>query len=136
MEEMWRQRGAFALMILHTVSMGIVLFGPYLTNRIGVLIFLVGYNITIITGWYLFGGCWLTMLEQKLQGNTDTYADGSEKSYVTIFLQETLGWDERVGYYLITFIPVINSGVALSKIYLQYTKLAILSQYSNAIVMV
>ena len=108
----------FTLMMIHNISMFIVLCGPYLTNNIGILIFLVAYNIILITGWYVFGGCWLTMLEQHLQGNTDKYEDGSEKSYITIFLQNTFGLDEKLIYYVVTSVPVINSGVALTKIYL------------------
>lgn len=110
----------FFLMTFHNISMFIVLCGPYFTNNITLLIFIIGYNIALITGWYIFGGCWLTMLEQKLQGNTDKYADGSEKSYISTYLQEYLGINEKVIYYTFTFIPVFNSIVALCKIYTQF----------------
>jgi hypothetical protein len=118
MDELWNKICVGSLMMIHNISMFVVLCGPYLTSNLSVLLFLVFYNIILITGWYIFGGCWLTMLEQKIQGNTDTYADGSEKSYVTIFLEETFGLDEKIIYYIITFIPVINSAVALWKVYL------------------
>jgi len=118
MDELWNKICVGSLMMIHNISMFVVLCGPYLTSNLSVLLFLVFYNIILITGWYIFGGCWLTMLEQKIQGNADTYADGSEKSYVTIFLEDTFGLDEKIIYYIITFIPVINSAVALWKIYL------------------
>ena len=118
MDELWNKICVGSLMMIHNISMFVVLCGPYLTSNPSVLLFLVFYNIILITGWYIFGGCWLTMLEQKIQGNADTYADGSEKSYVTIFLEDTFGLDEKIIYYIITFIPVINSAVALWKIYL------------------
>lgn len=118
MDELWNKICVYSLMMIHNISMFVVLCGPYLTSNLGMLLFLVFYNIILITGWYIFGGCWLTMLEQKIQGNADTYADGSEKSYVTIFLEDTFGLDEKMIYYIITFIPVINSATALWKIYL------------------
>jgi len=118
MDELWNKICVGSLMMIHNISMFVVLCGPYLTSNLSMLLFLVFYNIILITGWYIFGGCWLTMLEQKIQGNTDTYADGSEKSYVTIFLEDTFGLDEKIIYYIITFIPVINSAVALWKVYL------------------
>ena len=117
MDDLLRKIALYSLMAFHNVSMFVVLFGPYLTNDLFFLILLIAYNIALITGWYIFNGCWLTQLEQQFQDDIETYENGNEKSYVSTFLQDMLGIDEKIVYYFITFVPVFNSAVGLYKIY-------------------
>lgn len=117
MIELQRKFMLYLLIAFHNVSMFIVSFGPYLTNNLLFLLLLVFYNIALISGWYIFNGCWLTQLEQTFQDNVENYENGNEKSFITTFLQNTFGIDEMVIYYFITFVPIINSAVCLWKIY-------------------
>ena len=53
-----------------------------------------------------------TPIEQYLEGNNEKFEDGSAKSFISIFLEKVLG-GEKVTFYIITFIPFINTLVAL-----------------------
>lgn len=69
----------------------------------------------MITCWYLLGHCIFTPIEQYLEGNIVKYEDGSVKSFITVFFEKYLGGEKNV-FYIVTFIPVINTIVSLWKI--------------------
>ena len=71
--------------------------------------------------WYLFNNCFLTDIEYTLSNEkTNKYKDGSDKSFITIFLEKNLFINEKVLFYIFTLTPVFNAIICLIKIYYLY----------------
>lgn len=109
--------------ILHTLYIIFSIFGPYLFNDIKILCLLIFFYIATITQWYLFNSCLLTDIEYSLSDqNITKYKDGSSKSFIVNFLEKKLNINEKILYYIFTFIPVFNAFVCLIKILYLYNK--------------
>lgn len=105
----------YFIKIIHIIQSISLLIGPYIINNFLLLSLLLLSYIILLTCWYFFGCCFLTHIEQFLEGNIIKYEDGSVKSFITTFLENFLGSEKNV-LYLITFLPLINSIFVLYKI--------------------
>ena len=102
------------LTILHTAYAIFLLIGPFLSNNLTYLSFLIFMYIMLITSWGVYGECVLTGMENE--ANPDKYADGKNKNYIAKFLENVTGLHEMIIYYFMYLVPVVNSGVALWKL--------------------
>lgn len=109
------------LKTLHVLYVIFSLIAPYIFNDIKMLLFLIFLYILTLAQWYIFNKCLLTGIEYKLSDNkTNKYKDGTDKSFMTVFLEENFNLDETTVYYFFTMIPIINGIVCIIKIYYIY----------------
>ena len=122
----------YLVKFLHISQSIILSIGPYITNNIQLLSLLIICYVLLITFWYLFDHCIWSPIEQYLEGNVIKYEDGSLKSFITVFFEKILGGEKNV-YYIVTFIPVVNTIVALLKInyFILYPKMDTFNDSSN-----
>lgn len=52
--------------IIHITVSFLVTIGPFLFTDRYILYFIIILDIAIVYNWYLYGGCFLTIMEQKL----------------------------------------------------------------------
>ena len=109
------------LKTLHVLYVIFSIVAPYIFNDIRILLFLILLYILTLAQWHIFNKCLLTNIEDWLSdAKTIKYKDGSDKSFMSIFLQQTFHLNEKNIYYLFTSIPIINSIVCIIKIYYIY----------------
>jgi len=117
---------------LHVLQSAVLLVGPYITNNYILLSILIAGYMLLMTFWYLYGHCICTPLEQYLEKVDDAevskYEDGNLKSFISVYLEKYLG-GEKIVFYTVTWIPVINMAISLFKlnyiIYLQQAALVV-----------
>jgi hypothetical protein len=108
----------YVVKILHISFLFISLFGPYLTNNYNYLLILLFLYMSTMTQWYLIGKCFLTNIECKLEGiPTKKYADGSDKSFMTTFIEKKFCIGENIIKNIFVLIPFFNFIVCLIKLY-------------------
>jgi hypothetical protein len=109
------------LKTLHVLYIIFTIIAPYIFSDIRILLFLILLYILTLAQWYIFDRCLLTNIEDWLsEKKTIKYKDGSDKSFMTIYLQKNFHISERSVYYLFTMIPIINGIVCVIKIYYIY----------------
>lgn len=101
---------------LHLIQSITFLVGPYITSNVIVLSFLIIGYMLLVTLWYLYGHCIFTPIEQFLDGSSEKYKDGNIKSFIGSHLEKIIG-NEKIILYFTTFVPMVNTIVALYKIY-------------------
>jgi hypothetical protein len=107
--------------LLHIIFEIFIISGPYVFNDIRILLFLLLCYLLVMTQWYLFNSCLLTDIEYKLSGQKSVqYKDGTNKSFMVVFLEKNLNMNEKTLFYIFTLIPVFNSIVCLLKILYTY----------------
>jgi hypothetical protein len=102
---------SFFIKFLHTIITLIVFAGPYITNNIFYLSCFIFCYIFIVTLWYLFGQCFITIIENILDGNKD-----SNNSFVVNEFSLLFGSYTKIIFGL---FPLINTMVCLYKINLK-----------------
>jgi len=109
------------LKTLHVLYVIFSIIAPYIFNDIRILLFMILLYMLTLGQWYIFNKCLLTNIEDWLSDKkTIKYKDGSDKSFMSVFLQDNFNISEKSIYYLFTMIPVINSIVCIVKIYYIY----------------
>ena len=107
--------------LLHILFEIFIILGPYVFNDIRMLLFLLLCYLLVMTQWYLFNSCLLTDIEYKLSGQKSVqYKDGTNKSFMVVFLEKNLNMNEKTLFYIFTLVPVFNSIVCLLKILYKY----------------
>ena len=108
---------SFTLKFFHILFTIIAFIGPLVTNDILVLAFLFVVNALVIFCWVLNGGvCFLSPLEQKLDGVAYKYSKGITKNFMAVCLDKIIK-NEMFTFILITMIPVLNILIISYKIY-------------------
>ena len=99
---------SFILKFFHILFTIIAFVGPLVTNNVLVLAFLFAVNAFVIFCWVINGGvCFLSPLEQKLDGVAYKYSNGVTKNFMAVCLDKILK-NELFTFILITIIPVLN----------------------------
>ena len=96
---------------IHLLLAFIAAFGPFITNNVRFLTLLVAYYIALVTGWYLFGYCWCSTLEEKLDISSK---NNNKNSFITDTFENILG--KTIGNAIIIFTPFFNTLFCLYKI--------------------
>ena len=100
---------------LHCLLPIILLIGPFVLG-IKYLLFLLVINIYIVTGWYLYGKCWLTDVEHIL--NPDQNKTNTKKSFITIAIENQLPFiDDKILLKLISSVPLLSTIICVFRIY-------------------
>jgi hypothetical protein len=96
------------IQIFHFSLCIFALTAPYLTNNNFYLICLIFYYVMVLTIWNINGRCFLTDMENELNGEQN-----SKESYVTSAFSTILGKRTKTVFSL---VPLINTTVCLYKI--------------------
>ena len=99
---------SFFLKAFHVALCLFALIGPYITNNAFYLSLFILYYVSVLTLWHIFGNCFITNIENMLDGKTE-----SKESYVTNLFTLVLGKYTRLVFSL---VPIINTIVCLYKI--------------------
>jgi len=99
---------AYFIQIFHSLLCVFALIAPYLTNNIFYLSCLIFYYAMVLTVWHVNGRCFLTDIENKFRGESN-----SKESYVTNLFSNILGKYTKTVFSL---VPVVNTTVCLYKI--------------------
>jgi len=111
----------FLLKTLHVLYVIFSIVAPYIFNDIRILLFLILLYILTLAQWYIFNKCLLTNIEDWLSDTkTIKYKNGSDKSFMSVFLQQNFHLSEKNIFYLFTMIPIINGIACIIKIYYIY----------------
>ena len=105
----------YLIKTIHVCLVISVIVGPYLVNNILLLSLLIMYNIIMISSWDVYGKCFLTDIEQYLDGTVDIYDDGTSRNFISSFITQYI-CDEKTMLRLFILIPVVNTMVSLWKI--------------------
>lgn len=101
------------LKTIHLLFSFLAAFGPFITNNIRLLTLLILYYITLLTGWYLFGYCCCTALEEKLDGSTKN----NKNSFISDTFENIIGkHNSTIIQAFVVFTPFFNTLVCLYKI--------------------
>jgi hypothetical protein len=107
----------YLLLFIHAISLPIaIILIIFLKNFIIDYLILLYFTIIII-GWILFGNCFLTPIENYLLNKKEFYNDNTERSRITILLEDTLKINKNIIFYFFTFLPIIVIFVIIIKIY-------------------
>jgi hypothetical protein len=111
----------YLLKTLHVLYVIFSIIAPYIFNDIRILLFLILLYILTLAQWYIFNRCLLTNIEDWLSDiKTIKYKDGSDKSFMSVYLQTNFNISEKTIFYLFTLIPIINGIFCIIKIYYIY----------------
>ena len=98
---------------MHICITVIVTFGPLLFANTKILLFIITLNIFVVTGWYLYGYCFLTDIEKILGGATRENND----SFITDTLQQYLSFIPKNAIsILLSWIPFISTVICCYRI--------------------
>ena len=107
---------SFILKFFHILFTIIAFVGPLVTNNVLVLAFLFAVNAFVIFCWVINGGvCFLSPLEQTLDGVVYKYSNGVTKNFMAVCLDKIFK-NELFTFILITIIPVLNIFIIIYKI--------------------
>ena len=112
----------YLILFLHGVSLPISIIIFTFFNFVLIDYLILIYFSFVLIGWILFGNCILTPLENYLLSKKETYNDNTERSRITIFLENTLKIDTNTIYIFCTILPVIIIFIVLIKLLFVYKK--------------
>jgi len=99
---------------IHFLLSFLAAFGPFITNNITFLTLLIIYYITLLTGWYVFGYCCCSTLEEKLDSSLK---NNNKKSFISDMFENIIGKSNtNIIQAIIIFTPFFNTLVCLYKI--------------------
>ena len=107
---------SYILKFFHILFTIIAFIGPIITNNVLVLAFLLIVNAFVLFCWLINGGvCFLSPLEQNLDGVAYKYSNGITKNFIAVCLDKFFK-NEILTLIIITIIPVINILIIIYKI--------------------
>lgn len=107
----------YLLHLFHIFIMVLVTFGPFFIKNNNILLLIIVMNIVIVTGWYLYGYCFITDIEKLLHESVEK--NDEIRSFITIISQEYL--PDRYKNHIHTFfsiIPLLSTIICCLTIYL------------------
>ena len=104
------------LYIIHVITFSCMFVGPLLVTSTEALICIILLNVVIVTQWYIFDDCLLTPIENNIGGEEFKYESGINKSFITVFFQNTFGMNDKVAFYFLSSIPLLSTIICLIKI--------------------
>jgi len=108
---------SYILKFFHILFTIIAFGGPIMINDVLFLVCLFVANAFVIFCWVINDGvCFLSPLEQKLDGVAYKYSNGITKNFMAVCLDKIFK-NEMFTFILITMIPVLNILIISYKIY-------------------
>ena len=105
----------YIIIFLHLIFSLFMIFVPFLTNNVYILITMILLNVVVLTQWYLIGECFLNKIENYFLERKDKITnDLSSKSIFGYYLEMVLG--EKNTVYIGSLIPLIVSLYSYFKI--------------------
>jgi hypothetical protein len=111
----------YLILIIHSIILPTTFILLFFKNFIIDYLILLYFTIVIL-GWIIFGNCILTPLENYLLGKKEYYDDNTERSRITIFLEDNLKINKNIIFYFFVFLPMIIITIILFKIYYFHNK--------------
>lgn len=111
--------------LIHIFIVFLVVIGPFLITNIFYLLLIIILNIIIVTGWYLYGYCFCTDIENGLSNNTIKNKKNKEetKSFIIIAIEKQFSFiDEKYIHNLISTVPFISTLICCFTIYNKFYK--------------
>jgi hypothetical protein len=107
---------SYIIKFFHILFTIIAFIGPIVTNNVLVLAVLFVVNAFVLFCWVINGGvCFLSPLEQNLDGVNYKYSNGVTKNFIAVCLDKIFK-NEILTFIIITIIPVINILIIIYKI--------------------
>ena len=107
---------SYILKFFHILLTIVSVIGPIMTNNIVILAFQLVVNSFILFCWLINeGACFLSPLEQTLDGVTHKYSNGITKNFIAVCLDKIFK-NERLTFIVITTIPIVNILIIIYKI--------------------
>ena len=107
---------SYILKFFHILFTIMSVIGPIMTHNIVILVFLFVLNAFILFCWLINDGvCFLSPLEQKLDGVAYRYSNGITKNFIAVYLDKIFK-NERLTFIVITTIPIVNILIIIYKI--------------------
>ena len=111
-----RKGVSYILKFFHILFTIMSFIGPIMTHNIVILLFLFVLNAFILFCWLINDGvCFLSPLEQKLDGVAYRYSNGITKNFIAVYLDKIFK-NERLTFIVITTIPIVNMLIIIYKI--------------------
>jgi hypothetical protein len=99
---------------IHLLLSFFAAFGPFITNNIIFLTLLIIYYIALVTGWYAFGYCCCSTIEEKLDGSLK---NNNKKSFISDMFENIIGKNNsNIIKAIMIFTPFFNTLFCLYKI--------------------
>ena len=93
-----------------------MLIGPWIINEFNVLCILLFFTIGLYYSWYMLNICFITRIEEYLGEPAHVYEDANNKSFITVWVEQTTGWSDVFIKNVCSTIPAINAAVCLWKL--------------------
>ena len=124
---------SYIIKFFHILFTIIAFIGPIVTNNIIALALLFIVNSLVLFCWFINGGvCFLSPLEQKLDGVDYKYSNGLTKNFIAVCLDKFFK-NEFLTFIAITIIPIVNILIIIYKITTYTAKCDLCMSYNNNI---
>lgn len=98
----------YTIQLFHVLLCIFALIAPFITNDAFYLSLFIVYYVGVVTLWHIFGNCFITDIEHRLEGKKN-----QKSSYVSDLAANILGSHTKIVFSL---VPLINTIVCLYKI--------------------
>ena len=115
----------YLVYVFHIFIMSLVTIGPIFLKNKNLLLLIILINIFVVTGWYLYGYCFFTDIENALHINNNIKNNSDEnKSFITIIFQKYFPFiSDNNLHILLSIIPFLSTFICCIKLYKKYNKL-------------
>jgi len=110
----------YLLKISHILTIFTVAIGPFFIRFRPLLYLLIAFNIFTVTGWYILGYCFVTPIEEWLEGKQIDKNELNEKtkSFISVWLERLFPWiDESWIRFCFSIMPAISTFISLYVLY-------------------
>lgn len=110
----------YLIKIIHLFVMFLVVIGPLFIKNPLLLLLIIVINIFIVTGWYLYGYCFLTDIENSLsRGNLANKE--KKKSFITSTIEKYVPFiTEKHMHNLLSIVPFLSTLICSFTLYKNY----------------
>jgi hypothetical protein len=121
----------YLVYVFHIFIMSLITIGPIFLKNKNVLLLIILINIFVVTGWYLYGYCFFTDIENALlyknnhTNHTNHTNNNSEenKSFITIILQKYFPFiSDKNLHIILSIIPFLSTFICCIKLYKKNNK--------------
>ena len=105
----------YLVKLLHLAIAFLVIVGPFVIKNIFWLLLIIVINIIIVSGWYLYGYCFCTDIENMLDGSNSIKTN---KSFITELTENNISLNKKQIHIFMSIIPLLSSIVCVVNIYL------------------
>lgn len=95
----------------------LVTVGPFVIKNINILLLIIITNISVVTGWYLYGYCFFTDIEKMIYPSEETKEE--TRSFITILIQKYFPENFKNDIHiLLSMFPLLSTIICCFTIYL------------------